>query len=193
MEFYKIALFLHVIGALGLFVALGLEWTAMAGLRSAATAEEARRSLGGYRILRALGPISLAVILVAGLYMTAASVGWLGWNTVALGGVVLIFALGAGSNATRLPRIGRALGPRQGPLPQEIKSQLSDRILWSSMLTRTAIAVGIVFLMTVRPDLAGSALVIGVSAAVGLVAAALSSRRPTAGTSARTGGLERAS
>jgi hypothetical protein len=32
MDIYSIALFLHVIGAFGLFIAIGLEWLALARL-----------------------------------------------------------------------------------------------------------------------------------------------------------------
>ena len=33
MNYYSIALFLHVVGALGFFVVLGLEWTSLRQLR----------------------------------------------------------------------------------------------------------------------------------------------------------------
>lgn len=176
MDIYKTALFLHVLGALGIFVALGLEWNALTGLRSAMTAEEAQRWLGGYGILRVLGPVSIGIVLVAGLYMTVASVGWLGWNTIGLGGMVVIFVLGAVSNGTRLPRIGRALAQRHGPLPQETEAQLREPLLWGSMLTRAAIAIGIVYLMTVRPDTLGSVIAIVLFGAAGVVVAVLTSR-----------------
>ena len=68
MNVYSIVLYVHIVGALGLFVALGLEWTALARLRGAATAEEARGALGALGPTRVIGPLSLAAILVAGLY-----------------------------------------------------------------------------------------------------------------------------
>ena len=39
MNDYSIALFLHIVGALGFFVALGLEWTGLGQIRSAMTLE----------------------------------------------------------------------------------------------------------------------------------------------------------
>ena len=39
MNDYSIALFLHIVGALGFFVALGLEWTGLRQIRSAMTLE----------------------------------------------------------------------------------------------------------------------------------------------------------
>ena len=51
---YTIALFLHVTGALGLFVAIGLEWISLPRLRRAASVEHARTWLG---VLGTLGRI----------------------------------------------------------------------------------------------------------------------------------------
>ena len=191
MTVYTVVLFLHVVGALGLFVALGLEWNALTGLRSARTAEDARRSLGAYRALRVLGPVSLVLILVAGLYLTVTAAGWQGWNAVALAAMVLLFVLGAGSNATRLPRIGRAMGPRQGALPSEIRAVVRDPILWASMVTRAGLALGIVFIMTTKPDGAGALIAVALSTIAGVAVATLTSRAP-AGQGTATG-LERAS
>jgi hypothetical protein len=42
MTDYSIALFLHIVGALGLFVALGLEWTNLRYLQQVTTTEQAR-------------------------------------------------------------------------------------------------------------------------------------------------------
>jgi len=42
MNDYSIALFLHVVGALGFFVALGLEWTSLRQIRGAATSGQVR-------------------------------------------------------------------------------------------------------------------------------------------------------
>ena len=39
MTVYAVALFLHIVGALGLFAALALEWTALSGFRRSTTAE----------------------------------------------------------------------------------------------------------------------------------------------------------
>lgn len=41
--FYSIALFLHIVAALGLFAALALEWTSLFYLRRSVTVEQARQ------------------------------------------------------------------------------------------------------------------------------------------------------
>ena len=44
MNAYTIVLFLHIVGALGFFVALGLEWTGLSQLQSAMSLEQVRGS-----------------------------------------------------------------------------------------------------------------------------------------------------
>ena len=53
-----------------------------------------------------------------------------------------------------------------GPL-----ARLPDPLLWVSIQIRVAVALGIVFLMTFKPDLNGSLVTIAVAAVLGLVAA----------------------
>src|SRR5256885_5117495 len=115
MTDYTIALFLHIVGALGMFVALAFEWVAWAGLRRSAAVQEARGWLGLLGLVRRVGPASLGLILVAGLYMTATVVGWTAWILVPLASFVVIAALGGISNRS-LPAIERALQIETGPI-----------------------------------------------------------------------------
>ena len=176
MNVYSIVLYVHIVGALGLFVALGLEWTALARLRGAATAEEARGALGALAPTRVIGPLSLAAILVAGLYLTATSVGWQGWNVSSLAAMVVIAALGAAANASRMPALGRSIGPLRGPLDVALRARLRDPLLWSSIQVRVAIALGIVLLMTAKPDVVGAIVTLVAFAVAGAVAAFATSR-----------------
>lgn len=179
MAVYSIVLYLHIVGALGLFVALGLEFVTVSRLRSAATAEQAREWLGVLRPLRVLGPLALAAILLPGLYMVATRAGWQPWNALALLAMVVIAALGAASNATRMPAIGRSIGPLRGPLPPEARARLRDPMVWSSVQIRIGIALGIVLLMTAKPDaIAAFIILIAFAIAGAVVAFATTGARP---------------
>ncbi len=46
MNHYPLALYLHIVGALGFFVALGLEWTSVHQLRRALSASQIRDCFG---------------------------------------------------------------------------------------------------------------------------------------------------
>ena len=71
MMLYSIALFLHVVGALGLFITLGLEWTSLSRLRGAASVEQVREWLPVLGALRKIGGPSALTLLVSGIYMMA--------------------------------------------------------------------------------------------------------------------------
>ena len=141
MSLYSIALFVHVVGAVLLFVLLTVEGI---GIRSGTS---------GAQLSRVLGPITAALILVAGFYM-AAQTGWHAWTAVGLASYLLIAALGTYT------------GIRTG------RGRLSRGVAMLSWLTRVGIALGVLFDMTVKPDLVGSVAAVIVAVAVALAAAA---------------------
>src|SRR2546425_13191536 len=110
MNIYSIVLYLHIVGALLLFVAMGIEFLTVSRLRSAGTAEQARDWLGVLGSLRMIGPVALVSIRIPGLYRAATSAEWEGWNILALVAMVVIAAFGAASNASRMPASGRSIG-----------------------------------------------------------------------------------
>jgi hypothetical protein len=69
MSDYTIALFLHIVGALGFFAALGLEWMSLYHLRRAATVEQVRSWMGVTSTVGRIGMPSMLTLLAAGLYM----------------------------------------------------------------------------------------------------------------------------
>jgi hypothetical protein len=74
--------------------------------------------------------------------------------------------------------IGSAVGRASaGPLSDDLRRALRDPILLTSLRTRLAIVLGVVFLMTVKPSSAASVVVIVLAAAVGLLAGQLPVRR----------------
>jgi hypothetical protein len=157
MNLYSIALFLHVVGALLLFVTLTVEGVALGQLSRAASTDSAGRAAGMLRLNRIVGPLSALGVLVPGLYMTVTTWGWVAWIVVALVSWVVIAVLGTvnGIRILALERSGGLLGGIQNPVFQ---------ISW---LTRVGIALGVIFLMTVKPGAALAVVAILVAAAVG--------------------------
>jgi hypothetical protein len=176
---YPLVLFLHILGAFGLIAALTLEAIGLRGLRRAVRTEDALMWLGISRglVLR-LAPASLGLILVTGLYLTATTWGPKGWILVALASLVLLAVVGALGTGIRMARIGSAVGGASaGPLSDDLRRALRDPILLTSLRTRLAIVLGVVFLMTVKPSSLASVVVIILAAAVGLLAGQLPVRR----------------
>ncbi len=83
MTLYSIALFIHIVGALLLFVLLTIEGNAL------------RQGFMAARLNQILGPISALTILVPGLYMVASEWGAKGWVVVGIAAWVLIAVAGA--------------------------------------------------------------------------------------------------
>ena len=73
-----------------------------------------------------------------------------------------------------------------GSLPSQLSARIHDPLLFTVLLIQALMLLGIVFLMTTKPELAGSIIVMGVALVLGLALGVLVSR------SRRTRGLERA-
>jgi hypothetical protein len=168
MGIYSIALFLHIVGALLLFVTLTVEGVALLQLRRAATVEAAQGAAGLLRVNRIVGPISALGVLIPGLYMSANSWGWVAWIVVALISWVVIAALGA-VNGIRILALERS---------QDLLTGIRNPMFRISWLARVGIALGVIFLMTVKPGAVTSVLAILIAAAAGaMLGAALSTAR----------------
>ena len=145
-------LFIHVVSSMGMF------------------AEEPARleaALSGYRWLRLVGAVSLAGTILSGAYLASTASVWsAAWVDVALGGVVLVAAMGATMTRLRVARLEQSVRKRTGGLPG---IPVRDPVLWLSFRTRTAVLVGIVFLMATKPGWQGSLLAMAIALAAGLL------------------------
>jgi hypothetical protein len=177
MNTYSIALFFHIVGALGFFVALGLEWAGLRQIRNATTTEQVRAGMRLSGSTRRLGMASMLTILVFGFYMAAVAWGGPAWIVVTLAVIVVLIALSVALTGPRMAALGRALAMEKGPLSPNLHQLANNPLLWISIQTRVAVALGIVFLMTVKPGWAGSLLTIGVATLLGLAAALPMPRR----------------
>jgi hypothetical protein len=169
MNYYLIVKLIHIIGALGFFMALGLEWLSLSHARNAATSEQIRERLQISRSAQRLGPLSMLTILITGFYMMATVWGGVAWLIIALGALILMVVLGAALTGPRMAAIGRALATENGPASSSLHDLLHNSLLWLSLRIRVSIALGIVFLMTLKPELLGSLITMGAVVILGLV------------------------
>ncbi len=171
MNIESIALFLHIVGAVGIFVALGLEGTGLRQIRSAFTPEHVRSWMGILKNVRKMGFGSMLITVLTGIYMTVTDVGPEAWIIVTMGSLVLVIALAQVLTAPRMMAIGRTLAAEKGLFSPAYRSLVTNPVLWISIQTRIAIALGIVFLKIAQPDLAGSLLTISVAIVLGVLSA----------------------
>ncbi len=177
MNAYSIALFLHIVGAMGFFVALGLEWTGLWQIRSAMTPQQVRGWMGILKSVRKVGFASMLTTVISGIYMMVADWGGEAWIIVTVGSLVLVIALAQVVTAPRMAAIGRALAVEKGAVSQTFHSLANHPLLWISIQTRAAIALGIVFLKIAKPDWGGSLITIGVAIVLGLASTLYMPRR----------------
>lgn len=141
MNLYAIALFAHIVGALVLFALLSAEGVGL------------RFRVPSASLNRILGPISALLILVPGFYMMATQWGFRGWIATGITTYVLIAVLGAFTGISVM------------------RGRMTVQAAAVSWAIRVGLALGVVFDMTVKPDLpvAIAAVLIGAVAGAGLV------------------------
>ena len=171
MNDYSIALFLHIVGALGYIVALSLEWTGLRQIRSATPSAQVRAWMGIFKSASKVGFASMLTTVISGIYMVLTEEGGAAWVFVTLGALVLLIVLSAALTAPRMEAIGQALAAENGAVSKTFHSLANHPLLWVSVQTRVAIVLGIVFLKAAKPDLGGSLLTIGVAIALGIASA----------------------
>lgn len=169
MNWYTVALFAHIVGVLTLFISMALQWLITLRLRSAGSLAQAREWSGIAKSLNRLAPVSGVLILGAGIYMTAISWSMLtSWVDVSLAAMAIMMALGMGVVARRLRAIQRAAAAATTEaIPAAMRDQIDDPALWVSMQMSIAVALGIVFMMTTKPNLTGSVVVVIATLALG--------------------------
>jgi len=101
MSLYYAALFLHIVGALGLFAALALEWAGLSNLRRARTGGQFRDWAGLLQGLRRVGGPSGLTLIVTGIYLTVTRWGPQPWIILGLIGLFRYLASGDRSTTSR--------------------------------------------------------------------------------------------
>jgi hypothetical protein len=180
MNSYSIALFVHIVGAMDFFLALGLEWTGLWQLRSALRSQEVRAWMGLLKSARTGGFASMLAVVISGVYLMATAWEPVLWLIVTVGALVVVIVLSLALSGPPMAAIGRALATEHGAVSQTFHRLANHPLLWISIQTRVAITLGIVLLKISRPDLSGSLLIIGVAIVLGLASALPMPRRERA-------------
>jgi hypothetical protein len=84
---------------------------------------------------------------------------------------VVIAVLGAAVGGRRAAAIARALPAEVGPISTTLRGRLHDPVRALSLWVRTALFLGIVFVMSTQPSGAGALAAIGVAVVAGLAVA----------------------
>jgi hypothetical protein len=175
---YTFALFVHISGAIGLFIAVSLVVVAFVRMRQASTLEQVREwasvaNLAGKSIVF----ISL-VILAPALYMVIIAWGFATpWVLASLITFVVLAIMGATMNGRNIERIFvMAQATSLAFVPDELRTQLMAPQLWLSEGIRLTLLTGILSLMTIKPDMLFSLLILVAMLILGIILGTISQR-----------------
>lgn len=177
---YTLALFAHVVGAIGVFMGIGAWLFIAVALRRAQQVAQVRALA---RLTVASGNVTVGGVIllaVAGLYMAWTTWGWqTAWIDVATVGFLLLAPFGAFAIDPRMRALAKAAdAAADGPLPASLAARVRDPMLLVGLHVYLGVLLGIVFLMTTKPALGGAIVAMVIAAVLGLVSA-LPFRRTT--------------
>ena len=169
MSFYSIVLFFHITGALGLFIGIGYEWMILYNLQKVTVASSANEWAGSAKVLRQIFSISGLLILLSGIYMTIAIKNITAW--IIVGFILYLFLSISGSilGAKKIKSIAQALSSESEKLSEKILKQIRDPFLHNSLKIRSSLTLGIIFMMTIKPDWVTTIVTVAVSLIVGYI------------------------
>jgi hypothetical protein len=175
MNLYSLALFVHLVGVLAIFAGIGVWFFAALALRHAKEVAQIRALAG---LTGASGNVAVGGVLlvaVGGIYMALTTLGWqTAWIDVATVSFALLAPFGVAVIDPRIRALAKAadMAP-DGPLPEPLVSRTRSPLLSGGLSLYFAVLLGIVFLMTTKPQLVVSVVVMASALALGLMVAAL--------------------
>jgi uncharacterized membrane protein len=171
MSTYTLALFIHLIGAIGVSAGVGIWLFGLSALRRARRVEQVRAIAWLIIVTIPFMVLSLVLIGVAGLDMAISTWGLqTPWIIVSLVSLVLFAPINVFVLDPRMRIILAQAGEASyGPLPEALEQRTHDPILGTTAQTLAIVLLGILFLMTNKPSLVNSIVVIVVAFFLGMV------------------------
>jgi len=181
MSRYSVDVFIHVLGAIAVFVGYGTLLFAVVAMRRATRSEQVRAITSTLLATRRIGLERVSVIdviVIAGVLVIALTGLDMAltfqllrtpWIDVAIGSFLLIAPIGALLINPRLHGIADTVdGEASGPISNALRARTRDRLLVAAMGGSMGILIGLVFLMTNKPALIMSIAAIAVCAGAGI-------------------------
>jgi hypothetical protein len=170
---YNIVLFLHIFGAIVMFVAVGITLLAMISMLHSTETEGIRNWSALAVKLDGLLPFSVILILLPGLYLVISTWGWgNGWVDFSLAALIIMTLMGPIINLSRLKAILKVANDETNESPsQGLLEKVRDRVLWNSVSIMTMLTVAILFLMTLKLSMVGSIITFVAAIILGFILA----------------------
>jgi hypothetical protein len=160
----SVVLFTHVVGVLGLFVGLGVEWLSLNAVLRSTTRDEALVWVRVSGVLPRMMGMALAVIVASGFYLgTRIGVLGDGWMRASYAALLVMGIVGG---PVARPRMRALIRRAESPGDQSVAhvvAAASDSILQASLRARVAFGLAVVYLMIAKPEAIDAALVMGLA------------------------------
>jgi Predicted integral membrane protein (DUF2269) len=171
MSAYTLALFVHVIGALGMFAGFGTWFIGLIALRRAERVEQVRTITTLLPLAHSVGAGSVVLVIIPGVYMALTLWGLqTSWVVVSIVGVLMAAPIGPTLIEPRVETLGAmARETPDGTLSPALAARTHDPVLGTAMHTVSLLVVGIIFLMTIKPPLLASIITMAGALALGLL------------------------
>jgi hypothetical protein len=164
-----IALFIHLMGVITLFIAMAMTQRVGARMRAASTIGELRLWLSLAKTTGAMWPSAFALILLSGLYMTTTLWSFeTPWIVTGIATLVVMGAVGGGLIGRSFASIGRKAASAHG-VTAELRREVCRPALWIAASALNGLALAVLWLMVNKPGWGQS---LGVVAALGVAGAA---------------------
>ena len=181
MSRYSVDVFVHVMGAIAVFVGYGSLLLAVTAMRRATNSEQVRAITSTLLATRKIGLERISaidVIVIVGVVMIAITGLDMAltfqllrapWVDVAIGSFLVLAPIGPLLTNPRLHRIEDAANlETSGPVSNILRAHTRDPLLALELGGSLGILMGLVFLMTTKPGLVVSLAAVLVAAAGGL-------------------------
>ena len=180
MTLYSIILFLHLLGALILFTAFGLEWICLRQLRQAASLEQFRSWTGAAALIPRFHAFSGPLILFPGAYLATKMQVWpQGWLSMSLLAALIMIVLGAGVTGRPMRALIKASTQAESSL-MDLVARARGGVFRLSLRLRLALGLAAVFLMGSKSPWGIAVTVMGVAAVIGIVLGLMGGKRAAA-------------
>lgn len=168
MSLYPLALFLHIVGAIGTFIGVSIWLFVAVALQRAQHVGQVRALSGLIQPSGVLAVGSILLLGVAGFYMAFTVWGeHATWIIVATISFVLLAPFGVFVIDPRLRAVSKAAAAApDGPLPAPLAARTRDPLVGIGLSIYVCMLLGIVFLMTTKPPLVTTSIIVMVVATV---------------------------
>jgi len=169
MSFYFLVLFFHITGAIGIFVGMGLEWLIVHNFKNVTTNSQALQWTSSFKVLPAIFSISSILILASGIYMWAEIWGSTPWIITGFWLFLFLAVFGSVIIGKKVQSIAEALKSEGDKLSDAVIMKIKSPVITQSLKIRTALAVSIIFIMTIKPGWTITLVAIGIALIFGFL------------------------